>query len=126
MALAPDRLLVAARIDLADGLSADEIERASSEIDRELRERIPTVWQVFLDATPPRSEVRAGGGRQTASDAAPERAPHRLACQKAISPPAGVATTLRQPAGPSRASSRTAAPRSRARSVAAPISDTST
>jgi cation diffusion facilitator family transporter len=55
MALSPDRLLVAARVDLADGLSADEIERASSEIDRELRERIPTVWQVFLDATPPRS-----------------------------------------------------------------------
>jgi cation diffusion facilitator family transporter len=56
MALSPDRLLVAARVDLADGLSADEIERASSELDRELRERIPTVWQVFLDATP-RSEV---------------------------------------------------------------------
>ena len=55
MALSPDRLLVAARVDLADGLSADEIERASSEIDRDLRERIPTVWQVFLDATPPRS-----------------------------------------------------------------------
>jgi divalent metal cation (Fe/Co/Zn/Cd) transporter len=57
MALSPDRLLVAARVDLADGLSADEIERASSEIDRELHERIPTVWQVFLDATPPRSAV---------------------------------------------------------------------
>ncbi len=56
MALAPDRLLVAARIDLADGLGADEIERASSDLDRELHERIATVWQVFLDATP-RSEV---------------------------------------------------------------------
>ena len=61
MALAPDRLLVAARIDLADGLSADEIERASSELDRELHERIATVWQVFLDATP-RSEVRRASG----------------------------------------------------------------
>jgi cation diffusion facilitator family transporter len=57
MALSPDSLLVAARVDLADGLSADEIERASSQIDHELRERIPTVWQVFLDATPPRSAV---------------------------------------------------------------------
>jgi cation diffusion facilitator family transporter len=56
MALAPDRLLVAARVDLADGLSAVEIERASTEIERQLRERVPTVWQVFLDATP-RSEV---------------------------------------------------------------------
>jgi hypothetical protein len=70
MALAPDRLLVAARIDLADGLSADEIECASSEIDRELRERIPTVWQGFLDATPPRSEAaRAALDRPQASDA---------------------------------------------------------
>jgi cation diffusion facilitator family transporter len=69
MALAPDRLLVAARIDLADGLSADEIERASSELDRELRERIPSVWQVFLDATP-RSEVaRAQGDRPQATGA---------------------------------------------------------
>ena len=69
MALAPERLLVAARIDLADGLSADEIERASSAIDRELRERIPMVWQVFLDATP-RSEVaRVGKDRPAASDA---------------------------------------------------------
>jgi cation diffusion facilitator family transporter len=70
MALSPDRLLVAARVDLADGLSADEIERASSAIDLELRERIPTVWQVFLDATPPRSEAaRAVGDRPQASGA---------------------------------------------------------
>ncbi|HEX6621653.1 MAG TPA: cation diffusion facilitator family transporter [Solirubrobacteraceae bacterium] len=69
MALAPDRLLVAARIDLADGLSADEIERASSELDRELHERIGTVWQVFLDATP-RSEVgQASGDRRPARGA---------------------------------------------------------
>ena len=52
MALAPDRLLVAARVDLADGLGTDEVESASSEIDRELRDRVPGVWQVFLDATP--------------------------------------------------------------------------
>ena len=58
MALAPDRLLVAARIDLADGLSTEEVERASTEIDHELRDRVPGVWQVFLDATP-RGEVRA-------------------------------------------------------------------
>jgi cation diffusion facilitator family transporter len=52
MALAPDRLLVAARVDLADGLTTDEVERASSAIDEELRERVPGVWEVFLDATP--------------------------------------------------------------------------
>jgi cation diffusion facilitator family transporter len=59
MALAPDRLLVAARIDLADGLSTDEVERASTEIDHELRDRVPGVWQVFLDATPRGEVVRA-------------------------------------------------------------------
>jgi cation diffusion facilitator family transporter len=59
MALASDRLLVAARVDLADGLTADEIERASTEIDRELRERVPGVWQVFLDATPRRAARRS-------------------------------------------------------------------
>ena len=78
---------------------------------------------------PGRDPAQRGGegrGRQALSDATPERPPHRLACQKAISPASGAATTLRQPAGPSRASSRTAAPRSRARSVAAPISGTST
>jgi hypothetical protein len=46
-------------------------------------------------------------------------------CQNAISPPADVATTLRQPAGPSRGSSRTEAPARRARSVASTISATS-
>jgi cation diffusion facilitator family transporter len=56
MAVAPDRLLVAVRIDLADGLSTADVERASSEIERQVRERVPTVWQVFLDATP-RGEV---------------------------------------------------------------------
>jgi hypothetical protein len=47
-------------------------------------------------------------------------------CHKASSPAAGAATTLRQPAGPSRGASRTEAPDSRARSVAALISGTST
>jgi cation diffusion facilitator family transporter len=59
MALAPDRLLVAARIDLADGLSTAEVEQASSDIDQQLRERVPGVWQVFLDATPRSEKVGA-------------------------------------------------------------------
>ena len=68
MALAPERLLVAARIDLADGLSTDEVERASSEMDRELRERVPGVWQVFLDATH-RSEAPEGSAEEPAAQA---------------------------------------------------------
>ena len=43
---------------------------ASSAIDRDPRERIPTLWQVFLDATPPRSEAaRAVEDRPQASGA---------------------------------------------------------
>jgi divalent metal cation (Fe/Co/Zn/Cd) transporter len=61
MALAPDRLLVAARIDLADGLTAAQVAQASTEIEDQLRERVPTVWQVFLDATP-RTEAVARSG----------------------------------------------------------------
>ena len=38
---------------------------------------------------------------------APQPSGRALGCQKAISPPSGVATTLRQPAGPSRGSSST-------------------
>ena len=121
-ALAPDRLLVAARVDLADGLSADEIERASSEIDRELRERIPTVWQVFLDATPPRSEAarrretdrkRPTPERRLIACPARRRSRRRPAWRRRCASPPG-------PRGP-RAGPRR--PRSRARSVAAPISD---
>ena len=52
MALAPNRLLVAVRYDAAADLGSDDIERASSEIDDQLREQVPTVWQVFLDPTP--------------------------------------------------------------------------
>jgi cation diffusion facilitator family transporter len=52
MALGPNSLMVAARIDLADGLDEDRIERVSEEIDERLRETVPDVTEVFLDATP--------------------------------------------------------------------------
>jgi cation diffusion facilitator family transporter len=52
MALAPNRLLVAVRYDAAADMGSDDLERASNEIDDELRRRVPTVWQVFLDPTP--------------------------------------------------------------------------
>jgi cation diffusion facilitator family transporter len=51
MYVGPASLLVAARVDLRDQLPADRIEQLSDEIDRELRERIPAVDQVFLDPT---------------------------------------------------------------------------
>jgi len=52
MVLAPDKLLVAAHFDVADEGSGDDVEQLTEELEQELRERLPTVWQVFLDPTP--------------------------------------------------------------------------
>jgi divalent metal cation (Fe/Co/Zn/Cd) transporter len=51
--LGPDALLVAARVDLADDLDANRVEQVSDEIDARLREVVPDVTEVFVDATPP-------------------------------------------------------------------------
>ena len=51
MALAPDRLLVAARVDLTGGLDSEQVEDLSTDIDRAVRRRVPTVAEVFIDAT---------------------------------------------------------------------------
>ncbi len=51
MALSPERLLVAVRVDFTPGIDSERLEDASTEIDRELRERVPAVAEVFLDAT---------------------------------------------------------------------------
>ncbi len=56
MRLSPDEVLVAARVDLADHLSPEEIELASDEIDDRVRERFPEVRHLFLDPTPDRRE----------------------------------------------------------------------
>jgi len=52
MVLGPRALLVAARVDLADDFDSAEIERAASALDREIREAVPDVTEVFIDATP--------------------------------------------------------------------------
>lgn len=51
MVLGPNSLLVAARVDFADGLGDEQIEGISEQIDRRLREVVPDVTEVFLDAT---------------------------------------------------------------------------
>jgi divalent metal cation (Fe/Co/Zn/Cd) transporter len=48
----PRSLLVAARIDLADGLDSRRVEELSNELDRRLRDVEGDVDQVFLDPTP--------------------------------------------------------------------------
>jgi cation diffusion facilitator family transporter len=58
MYLGPQNLLVAARLDLRDDVPAGEIEELSSQIEQELREAMPDVTHVFLDATPGRSARR--------------------------------------------------------------------
>ena len=51
----PRSLLVAARIDLADGIEARRVEELANELDGRLRKAVPDVEQVFLDPTPRRS-----------------------------------------------------------------------
>jgi divalent metal cation (Fe/Co/Zn/Cd) transporter len=58
MVLGPNSLLVAARVDFAAGLRDSEVERASGEIEKQLREAVPDVTEVFLDATTAPPDVR--------------------------------------------------------------------
>jgi cation diffusion facilitator family transporter len=60
MVLGPNSLLVAARIDFAEGLVDDDVEQISGVIERRLRDVVPDVTEVFLDATtsPTRSRGR--------------------------------------------------------------------
>jgi cation diffusion facilitator family transporter len=51
MALGPNALLVAARVDVDDDADGGAIERMSAELDDALREAVPDVTEVFLDAT---------------------------------------------------------------------------
>jgi divalent metal cation (Fe/Co/Zn/Cd) transporter len=71
MALGPNSLLVAVRLDLRDGLDSVEVEQLATELERELRDTVPEVREVFIDPTPrsdgrrfgpacPESEVPAG------------------------------------------------------------------
>jgi cation diffusion facilitator family transporter len=63
MQLAPREVLVAARLDLVDGLDSEEIERVSAHIDADLQDRHPEITQVFLDATRASSAERGRSRR---------------------------------------------------------------
>ena len=74
MVLGPNSLLVAARVDFADGLTDEQVERASERIDQRLREVVPDATEIFLDATttPPGRPRHAPGSRSaTSTPAAP-------------------------------------------------------
>jgi cation diffusion facilitator family transporter len=53
MHLGPAEVLVAVRLDLADSMTAREVEEFSEHADRDLRAAHPEITQVFLDATRP-------------------------------------------------------------------------
>jgi cation diffusion facilitator family transporter len=54
LVLGPKALLVAARVDLADGVVSDRLEQTMSDVDRAIRDEVPDVTEVFLDPTPGR------------------------------------------------------------------------
>jgi divalent metal cation (Fe/Co/Zn/Cd) transporter len=58
MQLSPDEVLVAMKVDFAEGLASDRIEAVSTEIENELRRAYPTVRHVYLDATAASREQR--------------------------------------------------------------------
>ncbi len=51
MALGPASLLVAARLDFVPELDSDEVEEVADELDRQLRDAVPEITEVFLDPT---------------------------------------------------------------------------
>jgi cation diffusion facilitator family transporter len=51
MHFGPEQLLVAAKVNFSDAISADQAEDVAGAIDRRLRERLPIVRHVFLDPT---------------------------------------------------------------------------
>jgi cation diffusion facilitator family transporter len=55
MVLGPNALMVAARMNLRDEIDAEHVEKVSTAIDERLREVVPDVTEVFLDATPGRT-----------------------------------------------------------------------
>ncbi len=52
MQLGPENILVAARLELEDGLSTTSLERVMDELQQDVRRAVDTVRQVFIDPTP--------------------------------------------------------------------------
>jgi len=60
MVLGPNALLVAARVDLRDDMAAGRVEQAATELEDAVREAVPDVTELFLDATPGRGRPAPG------------------------------------------------------------------
>jgi divalent metal cation (Fe/Co/Zn/Cd) transporter len=61
--MGPERLIVAARVDFSEDMSADQAEELADDIDKRLADRLPLIPHVFLDPTA-RSLTPAHGTRQ--------------------------------------------------------------
>lgn len=66
MHLAPEKLLVAVRIDLADDMTGREVELVCDRIEHQLRDAVPMVQEVFLDPTPRPSAAVSDPGHRPA------------------------------------------------------------
>ncbi len=51
MALGPAALLVAAKLDFVPDVNSDEVEEVADELERQLRDAVPEITEVFLDPT---------------------------------------------------------------------------
>jgi cation diffusion facilitator family transporter len=60
MYVGPRSLLVAARIDLADGVDGQRIEQMAEAVEAEMRRAVPDVSDVYLDPTPRDRATRSG------------------------------------------------------------------
>ena len=74
MHLGPDHLIVAARVSFSDGLSSDDMEDLSDQIDRRLAEKLPQDAHVFIDPTPRDAERRERAGQRAARQARQDEA----------------------------------------------------
>jgi cation diffusion facilitator family transporter len=65
MYLGPEHLIVAARVDFGEDISADRAEELADEIDQKLADRLPLTPHVFLDPTRRPAAARPAGQRRT-------------------------------------------------------------
>jgi cation diffusion facilitator family transporter len=84
MHLGPDQMIIAARVSFTDGLSSDDMEDLSDQIDRRLAEKLPQDAHVFIDPTPRDAERQQRAAQRAARQARQDQAqplPQRQAAE---------------------------------------------
>ena len=98
MYVGPEALLVAARVDLDDEISAAQVEEMALHLDAELREAVPTVRHVFLDPA---------GGRRAYAEGIAATPGSSLPSSSSSDAPPPVETQETSSSSPSSVSART-------------------